>query len=289
MTPPNHRIPPGQGANPGANRAPYYGHGRLWTVLNPGGVRERPRRDGSIEEKFPWWRAVRGALRITGRRLDGRAPTLGARIPDGYGPTGFQASRIIFPTEGCWRVTATAGAASLSFVTLVVKAGGRTDPWRKLHRPLGLPQLAAGDACPVSSIDRRVDWKSVNIFGGSGIGRGPVYPGLGSSGGHLATMRRASDGPWFGGKLFWYVKPGYRGRVLIRGHRLDGPGWLRFNGGRRSRELRIGRDQTVSWAGQPPGSRGVPSIVRIRASGCYGVQVDGASLSRTVVFTASTP
>lgn len=130
VTQPNHRIPPGQGQNPGAEQAPYYGNGRLWTALYPDGVRERPQRDGSIEEKFPWWRGVRGRLRITGRRLDGRAPTLRARIPDGYGATGFQSTAIIFPTEGCWSVTGTAGKASLSFVTLVVKAGGTTDPHR---------------------------------------------------------------------------------------------------------------------------------------------------------------
>jgi hypothetical protein len=87
-------------------------------------VREMPRRDGSIREKFPWWRGVRGRLRITGRRLDSAARPLRARIPDGYGLTGFQSTAIIFPTEGCWRVTGTTGTASLSFVTLVAEAAG---------------------------------------------------------------------------------------------------------------------------------------------------------------------
>jgi hypothetical protein len=55
VTPPNHSIPPGQGRNPGATRAPYYGNGRLWTVLFADGiVREAPHGDGSIAEKFPW-------------------------------------------------------------------------------------------------------------------------------------------------------------------------------------------------------------------------------------------
>lgn len=166
-----------------------------------------------------------------------------------------------------------------------------TGPWRKLHRPLDLPQLLAGDACPVSPIDQRVDWESANIFGGSGIGRGPVYPGLGADPtGHVTTTRGPIDGSWFGGKLFWYVKPSYRGRVLIRGRRLDGRESLRFvDDGRRSRELRIKRKSDISWHGQPPGSRGEPSYLVIRASGCYGVQMDGTRFSRTVVFTASTP
>src|SRR4051812_13612906 len=116
VTPPNHAIPPGQAGNPGATAAPYYGDGRLWTGLEKDGVvAAAPDRDGSIGEKFPWWRGVRGRLRITGRRLDGAAPTLRAQIPDGYGPTGFQSSGIIFPTAGCWRVTGMAASASLSF------------------------------------------------------------------------------------------------------------------------------------------------------------------------------
>jgi hypothetical protein len=161
-------------------------------------------------------------------------------------------------------------------------------PWRELHRPLDLPQVAPDQVCPVSPVDRRVNWESANIFGGSGIGRGPVYPGLGGSGGLLSTTSDGSYGPWFGGKVFWYVRPSYRDRVLIRGHRLDGPVGLRFNRVR-SRELRIKRGETVEWRGQPPGSRGHPSGVLIRASGCYGVQIDGTTFSRAVVFRASTP
>jgi hypothetical protein len=163
------------------------------------------------------------------------------------------------------------------------------DPSRKLHRPLHLPRVEPGAACPVSAVDRRPDWERINLFGGSGIGQGPVYPVLGSSGELITTTTAYDNGvPWFSTKVFWYVKPSYRGRVLIRGRRLDGPQSIRFNGIRR-RELRIKPNQTVSWRGQPTGSRGVPSIVRVRASGCYGVQIDGTTFSRIVVFVASTP
>jgi len=71
--------------------------------------------------KFPWWRMVRGRLQITGRRLDAPAPPLLAYVPDGYGPIGFQATGVKFPTEGCWEVTGTVGQANLTFVTFVIK------------------------------------------------------------------------------------------------------------------------------------------------------------------------
>jgi hypothetical protein len=156
-----------------------------------------------------------------------------------------------------------------------------------LHRPLRLHRLAPGAVCPVSRVDSRIDWQRVRFPGSPGIGRGPVYPGLSGPGARMYAMPDVQyGGVWAGGKVFWYVRPSYRGRVLIRGRRLDGPQWMRFDGRRLPpRELRIEPNDTVGWEGQPPGSRGVPSSVRVRAPGCYGVQIDGTTFSRVVVFT----
>jgi hypothetical protein len=158
--------------------------------------------------------------------------------------------------------------------------------WQRLHRPLHLPHLAAGAVCPVSTVDRRVRWKPINIFGGSGIGRGPVYPGLGWSTGSVNVSPDTQyGGPWLSGKLFWYVSPDYRGPVLIRGRQLDGSHVLGFNGKKQpNAELRIGVRDSVEWSGQPPGSRGVASSVRALVPGCYGAQIDGTRFSRVVVF-----
>jgi hypothetical protein len=162
-----------------------------------------------------------------------------------------------------------------------------SDGWSALRRPLHLPKLEPGAKCPVSRVDQRVPWKRAHIFGGSGIGPGPVYPGLGSSSGLLwATRDEQFGGPWYGEKVFWYVLPRYRGPVLIRGRRLDGPQTMGFNGGRTpERELQIAPLESVTWAGQPKGSRGVASAVRVLAAGCYGFQIDGTSFSRIVVVT----
>ena len=183
----------------------------------------------------------------------------------------------------------TPAALVLAVLVLAFPAGAAgKDEWSALRRPLHLPRLAAGVRCPLSHIDRHVPWKRINIFGGSGIGPGPVYPGL--PGSFLMAQRDDQyNGPWFGEKVFWYVAPVYQGAVLIRGRRLDGPQRMGFNGAKRANpELRIAGHQSVSWDGQPRGSRGVPSAVRVLKPGCYGMQIDGTSFSRVVVIRIDT-
>jgi hypothetical protein len=123
------RVTLSNGRRPSGEPRNAFGHGNgaLFTSLWPAGTvlasADDVRPDGSVAMKFPWWRGAnaRGGLHVTGRRLDGAAPPLRAEIPSGYGPTGFQATGLVFPTEGCWQVTGQAGAATLTFVTRVLK------------------------------------------------------------------------------------------------------------------------------------------------------------------------
>jgi len=68
--------------------------------------------------KALWIRPAGAALKIDGERLDAEAPPLRADIPCCY-PTGFQATALIFPSAGCWRVHASARDEELTFVTSV--------------------------------------------------------------------------------------------------------------------------------------------------------------------------
>jgi hypothetical protein len=101
------------------------GNGELFVGLWSGGrVRatdDNLNRRGEIVAKFPWDRAVRGRLRITGERLDADAPSLRAHVPD-YGPIGLQSTALVFPSEGCWEVTGRVADTSLTFVTSVLVA-----------------------------------------------------------------------------------------------------------------------------------------------------------------------
>lgn len=179
-------------------------------------------------------------------------------------------------------------ATGLALVTLLGAGPAATAPadeWAELRRPLDLPRVAAGATCPVSRVDRSVDWFTTGV--GGGIGRGPVYAILGETATLGAGLRGSEWGSevWGGQKVLWYVHERYRGPVLIRGRRLDGWQWMRFDRGPMpSDELRLARGETVSWTGQRAGARGRPSYVRVRAAGCYGAQIDGTSFSRVVVF-----
>jgi hypothetical protein len=44
-------------------------------------------------------------------------------VPSGYGERGFQATYVIFPTQGCCEVTGRVDDAKVTFITRVVKIG----------------------------------------------------------------------------------------------------------------------------------------------------------------------
>ena len=73
--------------------------------------------------KFLWLLATDGPLAVSGRRVDGEARRLTAEMPQSFVGAGFQPSYLIFPTAGCWEVTATANGSTLTFVTLVATQG----------------------------------------------------------------------------------------------------------------------------------------------------------------------
>jgi hypothetical protein len=91
-------------------------------TLPDGGSYADIKPDGSIVAKLGWWRGAEGTLAITGERTDAHAPPLSADVPDGYGPTGFQATGITFASTGCWDVTGHVGAERLTFTVLVSRS-----------------------------------------------------------------------------------------------------------------------------------------------------------------------
>ena len=80
--------------------------------------------DGALGIKWGFERLKPGRLFVGGRRLDAAADSARAYIYD-YGENGFQPIYLLFPTPGCWEISAGVGAAAtpLTFVVLVEKIG----------------------------------------------------------------------------------------------------------------------------------------------------------------------
>jgi hypothetical protein len=85
-------------------------------------------RDGWIRVKLGWVTA-RGMPRVSGQRVDGTAARLraqvGALTSTFDGP--FYPSVLYFPSAGCWRITATAGGASLNAIVNIVRSTHHLD------------------------------------------------------------------------------------------------------------------------------------------------------------------
>jgi hypothetical protein len=80
--------------------------------------------DGALGIKWAFDRLKPGRLFVGGRRLDAGAGPARAYVYD-YGESGFQPIYLLFPTPGCWEISAGVGAAAspVTFVVLVEKIG----------------------------------------------------------------------------------------------------------------------------------------------------------------------
>ena len=151
------------------------------------------------------------------------------------------------------------------------------DPYASLRaRPLKLPVLALGQACP------RASGRVVSPSFGPALGNGPVYPvGLGTEG--IFDLAGAlEEGGWLYAKVLWAGAPSFRGPVLVRGRQLDGTGELRFErGSDPANELKL---HTNDRSPDAAGWIDWPSYTRFRGPGCYAYQVDAPGFSLVIAF-----
>jgi len=184
--------------------------------------------------------------------------------------------------------------ADSASLTIVNVATTTTDiapaTWNTLRaRPLILPTLGPGVACPAAQ------GRTVYPSFGPAIGDGPAYiVGMGTDGVLHATAptpHGKGSATWGSQFAFFIIAPSYHGAVLARGHQLDGPNPLLFNGGL---DQMNGFDQTTPTlltqlrmeSGPAYGSpwSNFASYLRMQAPGCYGIQMDGDTFSEIIVF-----
>jgi len=147
-------------------------------------------------------------------------------------------------------------------------------------RPLHLPAVAPGQACPVT---RTRAMKGL----GTVYGTGPV------SITHVNPWRVpfppqensvAAGTGWSADKTPFVLGKRFHGSFAVRGRRLDGPGELGFSGPGGRRPFEAFQFAEGRAGAEAAGYRAWPAVVWMTAPGCYGFQIDGASFSRAIVF-----
>lgn len=142
-----------------------------------------------------------------------------------------------------------------------------------LTKPLKLPTVAPGTACPVSA--------QVNL--GGKVKQGKGVPGYGYGSGPVYLSGQLT---WYSGSqgLVVVTDPSYAGPVLIRAKRLDGIGAANIaavnSPGQSLADGAIGIPETSS----PPYWGVWFGAIAPSAPGCYGIQFDGTSVSDYVVI-----
>ena len=154
--------------------------------------------------------------------------------------------------------------------------------WRPLYRPLRIPAIAPGTACPAAPARGRLVGSGM---GSSAFGPGPAYPTLANRAGRAAIgLVWPPDDParpgWAGTKVLWWV-PRYDGAVLIRGRQLDGPNRVGFDLGPRWTRTVLPELRLVG-----PTYDLRPAATFVQAPGCYAYQVDTLRSSYRIVFEA---
>ena len=237
---------------------------------------------------------LRGPVLVRGRRLDepgsisfgqAQSPELEISPYDVATPLGtggwvaLETDLTVVHDPGCYAYQ----LDGPSFSTVIVFAAHPVATLvTALHRPLHLPMLAPGAACPAMGPRRVVAWV------GPAIGPGPVYSvGYGPDGTlHWAGATQA--GGWYYAKILWLATPQATGPILVRGRQLDGPNELRFgDGADPSPDLVLSAAATVGVSGSILGWRNFVDYTRIRAAGCYAYQVDTATGSQVIVFAGA--
>jgi hypothetical protein len=154
---------------------------------------------------------------------------------------------------------------------------------QSLWRPLKIPSLRPGEACPTSRIVQHPAGRPIV----RGAGDGPVYAGpYAPLDAFAIQLPPAPDqlefagSAWGGAKVLWHADPTYRGPVLIRGRQLDGLHLVRFERGK------VPPAELMFPAAPGSGWRHWPSYTRIEAPGCYAWQVDSDTLTELIIFKA---
>jgi len=219
---------------------------------------------GNYDGRWAWlWSPASG---LQGFKVSG----LPAALPGG--------DVIFFPQGPCVPGEFT-GVAAAPFAqpTPSPSPGNPNVDWSTLtSRPLVLPVMPAGGACPVSPQQNLAVTTSTGKGGPNyGYGQWPAYVS-----GQINWYSAGSQG------VVILVNPEYQGPIIVRSQRLDGSGSLGI----------AGIPASGQYVALPGGTLGIPvtssppswgswfGVMVPTAAGCYGIQIDGNSWSSVAVI-----
>jgi hypothetical protein len=143
-----------------------------------------------------------------------------------------------------------------------------------LSRPVKLPTVPAGSACPLTAV------ANVAVGIANPRGHGPFYLGGGLPAGGYPFN-----------KMGYVTIGGVSGPVLLRGGRIDGAGRLKFSGNPAdpAEQVETLSSSSGSWAFYQAVIGGIQDALYVYPStkGCYALQVDGPNFQDVVTITAS--
>jgi len=150
-------------------------------------------------------------------------------------------------------------------------------------RPLNVPTVGAGDACPHSAVGPIAVERI-----GSSLGGGPVFLTLGHDGVAQFHSYDKSDG-LYTTRIIWAVAPDIRSPVLVRGQQINGPNIVRFayDGPATLDALRFGAAPDVPLIEAEDEWRFAAASLGVAGPGCYVLQADGPYFSESVVFAVA--
>jgi len=154
-----------------------------------------------------------------------------------------------------------------------------------MNRPLRVPAVVAGDACPRSDTNRIAADGRISVA----LGSGPLYLTLGQDGMIQVHSFDLQDG-LYAARVVLAVAPDIRSPILVRGQQINGPNSVRFayDGTPTLDALRLGAALDLPVADAEDDWRFAASSLGVAGPGCYVIQADGPYFSENIVFEVST-
>jgi LysM repeat protein len=159
VTQANGSLPPGTQTSEN-QEVMNYGNGELWTIVPPDGkihmLPDNQLPNGSFALNWPWWKRTDAHFSFEGHRLEAEAAELIVEMSEPF--YNLTSPTLIFPTTGCWEITARAGEASLTLVVEIVFGDVTATPGAITP---ALTPLPAATPIPDST---GYDWRGTKLY-----------------------------------------------------------------------------------------------------------------------------